>query len=200
MVVKEGREYRSFESTFHALDNTDGANAYMVEGYATTFDVPYDFGAGTKERILRSALDTADMSDVIFQYNHDGMVMARQRNKSLQVETDDHGLKIRAYLGGTQEGRNLYEAIANNLVDRMSWAFTIGENGWEWDQDARTATITRIDKVFDVSAVSIPADQDTEIHARSYLDGVIEREHQELVLREKEKREKQRIAAILDLI
>ena len=189
MPFKPGeREYRSFYDV-HAVADADERRAFTVEGYATTFEVPYDFGyGGARERVLRSAFDGADMSDVIFQLNHEGPVMARQRNGTLSLECDDHGLHVVADLSGSKYGRDLYEAISNGLMDRMSWGFIVPEDGWEWDQDTRTSTITKVSKVFDVSAVSRPADEDTEIHARSYLDGVIEAEQQELLRRETERR------------
>lgn len=186
MPFSEKREYRNFQLM---QPNTD-SGGYIVEGYATTFNKPYDFGFdGAKEIIKREALIGADMSDVIFQLNHEGIVMARQRNKTLQLEIDEHGLFVRADIGGLQAGRDLYEAIKNGLIDRMSWGFIIAPDGWEWDSNTRTSIITKVDKVFDVSAVSIPANDDTVIKARSYLDGVIEQEQQELLLREKKERE-----------
>lgn len=181
----ETREYRA-AMPFEAIDDS----GYIVEGYATTFDSPYDFGrSGMKEQILRSALDGADMSDIIFQMNHEGMVLARQRNGSLTVTCDDHGLKVRANLGGSEVGRRLYEAIKNGLMDRMSWGFTVAEGGWDYDEMTRTASVVRVDKVYDVSAVSVPANDQTVISARSYINGVIEREQQELLMREKRERE-----------
>ena len=72
MPVKPNREYRSFQ-LMQPADDTAG---YIVEGYATTFDDPYDFGYGAKEAIDRHALDGANMKDVIFQLNHEGLVMA----------------------------------------------------------------------------------------------------------------------------
>lgn len=182
MPVVQGREYRAIDiSGFQASE--DG---YIVEGYATTFDVPYDFGRdGLKECVLSSALAGADMSDVIFQYDHAGLVMARIRNGTLSVTPDEHGLRVWADLRGSEQGRRLHEAIRNGLVDRMSWAFAVAEGGWDYDPGTRTSYITKVDKVFDVSAVSIPADEDTVISARSYLDGVIEAERQELSSRRK---------------
>lgn len=199
MPIKAEREYRSIDlSNFTATRSEE--SDYIVEGYATTFDVPYDFGYdGAKECIARSALDNADMSDVIMLYDHQGMVLARQRNNSLSIMCDEHGLYVRANLGGTQRGRELHEAIRNGLVDRMSWAFIVGENGWEYDRETRTVTITNITKVFDVSAVSRPANEDTEIMARSYFDGVIEAEQQELLQRQRETDAKSRIAMRLEL-
>lgn len=170
MPIKDGREYRNIAiENFSAVDDS-----YIVEGYATTFDVPYDFMPGYKECIRKSALEGADMSDVIFQFDHNGMVMARLRNNTLSLFIDDHGLKVSADLKGSQQGRELYEAIKNGLVDRMSWAFRVAEDGWEFDKENRISYITKVEKVYDVSAVSIPANDDTEINARSYLDGVIE--------------------------
>lgn len=198
MPVKEGREYRSFALMQPVSEEESGG--YIVEGYATTFDDAYDFTRGTKEVIRRSALDGADMSDVIFQMNHEGSPLARLRNNTLFIECDDHGMKVRADLGGSQQGRDLYEAISNGLVDRMSWGFTIAPGGWEWDAETRTGYINQVEKVFDVSAVSIPANEGTEIHARSYIDGVIESEGQELAQREADKRERERLAAYLSII
>lgn len=200
MPFKPGqREYRSFVD-IHADSEPEGSEerSYVVEGYATTFNAPYDFVGDTKEQVLRSALDEADMSDVIFQLNHEGPVLARQRNGSLSISLDDHGMHVTADLGGSQQGRDLYEAISSGLIDRMSWGFTVPDDGWEYDRSTRTSTITRVDKVFDVSAVSRPADEDTEIHARSYLSGVLEAERGESSQR-RDMEERRKAAAILEL-
>ena len=191
MPVKDGREYRNFDMRFApvTIDAVEGEGqepSYVVEGYATTFDEPYELFPDYYEVIDRHALDGADMSDVLFQLNHCGSPLARQRNNTLSLFIDDHGLNVRADLKGSQPGRETFEAIKNGLIDRMSWGFMIAEDGWEYDRETRTSTITKVSKVFDVSAVSIPANEGTEIHARSYIDGVIEMEHQELVQRESE--------------
>lgn len=198
MPIKDGREYRAIE--IRNFSASEEADSYIVEGYATTFDDPYDFGrGGMKECIKRSAMEGADMSDVIFQFDHEGMVLARQRNNSLAVMCDDHGLYVKADLKGTQRGRELHEAIRNGLVDRMSWAFTVAEDGWEYDPDTRTSFVTKVEKVYDVSAVSIPANEGTEIKARSYFDGVIEAEQQELLQRSKDVEARKRAAEALKL-
>ena len=161
MPVSKDREYR-MAMPFEAQEG------YWVEGYATTFDAPYDFGPdGMKEEIRSSALDSADLSDVIFQMNHEGMVLARQRNGTLEVTRDAHGLKVRANLEGCEAGRQLHEAIKNGLMDRMSWGFSVPDDGWDYDRANRTMRVTKVGKVYDVSAVSIPANQDTVIAARS---------------------------------
>ena len=77
----------------------------------------------------------------------------------------------------------MFEEIKNGLVTKMSWAFRVSEDSY--DRDTRTRTILKIAKVYDVSAVSIPANADTDISARFYFDGVIEREQQERLERRK---------------
>ena len=193
------REYRAFGVPQLATQDDGGSKAYKVRGYATTFDAPYDFGLdGVREQVRSTALDGADMSDVIFQLNHEGAVLARTRNGTLSITRDEHGLLVDADLSGSQQGRDLYEAIANGLIDRMSWGFAVDPDaGWSWDESTRTSTIEKVIKVFDVSAVSIPADADTEIHARSYIDGVIEAEREEFARRGREQRE--RMALVLRL-
>ena len=169
---------------------------YEVEGYATTFEDSYEMYGGWTERIARNALDGADMGDVIFQLNHEGAPMARLSNQSMWLDVDEHGLHVRAFLGGSQPGRDLYEAITNGLVTRMSWGFSIADDGVDEDYQTRTSTITRVKKVFDVSAVSIPANPGTEIHARSYLDGVIEAARRESSRRADVERRRRAAAAL----
>lgn len=162
-----------------------------VEGFATTFNTPYLMyeydGIQFFEVVDRNALDGADLSDVIMQYDHTGMVFARNKmakNKppSLLVEPQESGLFIAANLGLTEEARKLYSTIDAGLIYKMSWAFRVAEDAY--NKDTRTRTILKIKKVFDVSAVSFPANADTEISARSYFDGVIEAEKREALARQ----------------
>ena len=161
---------------------------YIVEGYATTYNDPYVMyeweGKKYKEQVDRDALLEADMRDVIFLYNHEGMVFARQSNGTLQLSSNDKGLYIRADLSSTEASRQMYESIKAGLVTQMSWAFTIGEE--EYDETSRLRMIRKVKKVYDVSAVSIPANPNTDISARSYWDGVIDEERR----RERERAEK----------
>ena len=154
---------------------------YYIEGYATTWD-PYPLmeidGITYYEKIARDAFAGADMSDIIMQYNHDGKVFARNSNGTLIVEPDDHGFFIAADLSRSAGAKELYTEIQEGLITKMSWAFTVSDESY--DKDTRTRTINRVKKVYDVSAVSIPANSGTEISARSYLDGVIEKEKQEM--------------------
>jgi len=119
------------------------------------------------------------------QYDHQGKVLARLSNSTLGLEVDDKGLFIYADLSKSQEARELYEEIKNGLVTKMSWAFTVADE--EYDKETRTRIIKRIKKVYDVSAVSIPANDGTIISARSFINGLIEKEQQELLERRKRK-------------
>lgn len=139
-----------------------------AEGYAVRFNSPTVLfemdGVEYREQIAAGAFDGAKMDDVIFNYNHAGKVMARTRNKTLQLEVDDKGLKIRARLDGTEEGRKLYDEISKGYIDRMSFRFTIREESF--DREARQWTVRAVKQLYDVSAVDIPAYDDTSIEAR----------------------------------
>ena len=192
MAIKNDRQYRMIqlpEMQFRAVD--DEEQPFVVEGYATTYDDPYTLfeydGIKYQEKISRDALAGADMGDVIFLYNHEGMVFARQSNGTLELSSDDRGLHVRADLSSTEDSRRMYESIKAGLVPQMSWAFTI--NAEEYDERTHTRTISSVKKVYDVSAVSIPANPNTDISARSFWDGVIA-EEQEKRRRDLERAEK----------
>ena len=178
------RQYRQMSVGLRSLDGGEGREKriesdYYTEGYASTFNDPYvlweDSWDGTEYRevISPDAFIDCDMSDIIMQYDHCGKVLARLSNGTLIVEPDEHGLFVAADLSKSVEARNLFEEIDNELIMRMSWAFTIGAS--EYDRDTHTSTITRVKKIYDVSAVSYPADPNTEISARNLLNGVIEK-------------------------
>lgn len=181
------RQYRAMQVLVRAAEGAERKKRfdteYYVEGYASTFDDPYvlweDPWSSTEYRevISKDAFTDTDMSDVIMQYDHDGKVLARMSNGTLIVEPDEHGLFIAADLSGSQAARDLYEEIASGLVTRMSWAFTIAAE--EYDRETHTTTITRVKKIYDVSAVSLPADPNTELSARNLLEGAIEQSRKE---------------------
>ena len=183
MPVKKDREYRSLTAPLSAAAQTKRINTdYYVEGYATTFDKPYllyEFEGGTKiyERIDAHALDSADMSDVIMQYDHTGRVFARQSNGTLILQPDEKGLFVAADLGKTDLARGLYQDIEAEMITKMSWGFTVAEDSY--DKLTHTRTILKIAKVYDVSAVSIPANGDTEISTRNAASRSYEQEKQE---------------------
>jgi len=181
--IGSGREYRRMEIRVKAAEEDQQDEEYMVDGYACTFSEPYELysfsGYTVREQIDPAAFDECDMSDVIMQFDHQGRVYARISNNTLQLDTDDHGLHMEANLGGTETGRALYEEIKGGYITKMSFGFTVDEDKREITEDRETGaidvlrTITKVRKLYDVSAVSLPANDGTEISARSYCDGVI---------------------------
>lgn len=186
MPIKQDREYRALAAPLSVQQAAKRIDTdYYVEGYATTFDKPYLLyeldGVKFYERIDAHALDGADMSDVIMQYDHEGRVFARQSNKTLILVPDHKGLLVAADLGRTDLARGLYQDIDAGMITKMSWAFTVKEESY--DRATHTRTILKIKKVYDVSAVSIPANGDTEISARNFARRSYEAERQELLNR-----------------
>ena len=149
----------------------DGTDGLIIEGYAAIYDDVADIGGMFKETIARGAFDSADMRDVPLKYNHvDNVpILARTRNKSLALIADDKGLRIRAELLDTTDGVDMYKRIKAGLIDKMSFAFTIAKGGDEWTRKdgGKFRTITRFDRIFDVSVVDMPAYENTSIFARS---------------------------------
>lgn len=181
MPMLKNREYRDFGISNMEVREAEN-NQYIVEGYAMKWDAYplYEDSDGTiYEKFDRNCFAGCDLSDVIFQENHEGSVLARLRNNTLEIKFDEIGMFIRANLGLSEKGRRLYEAIKNGLMDRMSWGFIPDE--YEFDKISRTIIHKSIKKVFDVSCVSIPANDNTIISSvRSWVDGEIERNLQEL--------------------
>ena len=192
MNIKEGREYRALQD-FSLVHREEGSEEYRVKGTAVVFDTPtviaeYD-GIKYCEVIDRHAFDECDLSDVIMNYNHAGKVVARLRNKTLALDINERGVDIEANLGGTNAGRELYEEIDGGYVDKMSFSFTVREA--KYDSTTHTRTITKVKKLYDVSAVDIPAYNETSIAARSFF--AVEHE-KELAALEQARRRKRLIA------
>ena len=209
MPVKTNeREYRQI--MVENMETRDADNGEkIVEGYATTFDQEYRLWGDARYEVLesidRNAFDKTDMSDVIMQYDHEGRVFARKSNGTLQLAADEHGLKIRADLGGTEIGRQLYEEIKGGYTTKMSFGFTVGKQERTETEDKETGKvtvhrkITEIRKLYDVSAVSLPANDATEISSRMIGKGVIAEVEQEMQARAAREREIQKIKLMMEV-
>lgn len=186
MPMSKEREYRSMMLAIEERaegEPEEQEERMLVSGYASTFDDPYllysDEEVEVWEKVDRGAFNETNMDDVIMQYDHQGRVFARKRNNTLEVSPDEKGLFIRADLGGTDIGRSLYQEIAGGYTDRMSFGFTVDEDKREITEDRTSGktvverTLLKIGRLYDVSAVSLPANPGTVISARA-LDGVIE--------------------------
>lgn len=211
MPVKNDREYRDLQLEIRKADETeqDHEERMVVEGYASTFDEPYTLYQGDdflfQEVVDQNAFANTDMTDVIMQYNHEGRVFARTSNNTLTITPDDKGLFISADLGGTELGRELYEEIRGGYTDKMSFGFKVdGEEKTRSEDPDGNMTITRritsVRKLYDVSAVSIPANDATSISVRNLSDGVIEKVRAERLEAEQKELRKQRIILQLKLI
>lgn len=185
MAVKSDREYRDMTMEIRTAENEEAPDERkVVTGYASTFNEPYtlyeDESWRFNEVVDARAFDNTDMSDVILQYDHCGRVFARISNNTLTVTPDEKGLLIEADLGGTELGRQLFEEIRGGYTNKMSFGFTVdGEDYLDTKdtdgKDLTVRTITSVRKLYDVSAVSLPANDATSISVRSLTDGEIER-------------------------
>ena len=198
------REYRKIDALMETRTEEDGR--MIVEGYATTFNQPYEL-MRMKDMIVNEQVDAnafaeTDMSDVIMQYDHQGRVFARVKNGTLALTPNEHGLRIRADLSGTEIGRQLFEEINGGYTNKMSFGFTVAGENRKRSKDAEgnmilLRTITKIGKLFDVSAVSMPANDATEISARSIGDGLIAEAEKEIQAEEERERKIGEIRKIL---
>ena len=180
-------------SELRALDNTDKNNEMIIEGYAAVFETETDLG-WCKEIISRDAFNNCNMSDCVLKYNHNDncLILARTRNKSLELTVDNKGLKIRAKLIDTTQNRDIYKMIQARLLDKMSFAFSVSRQ--EKDYETNTRRILEISQLFDVSVVDMPAYETTEIYARSKKCYEEEKEQYK-----KEKIEKEKLKLLLSL-
>ena len=185
-MMNPNREYREARAIRAAKREEGAEQSYMVEGYATTFNEEYElYREGNyvvMEQIDKDAFKNTDVSDVVFMLDHEGRVFARTRNGSLTLEVDDHGLLTKTNLGLTESSRSVFEDIDAGLYDRMSFAFTVDSDEWHEEELENGdvilhRSITGIRKLYDVSAVSFPANPNTDISARSKdsIDGEIKR-------------------------
>ncbi len=200
--MKDNREYRCME--LRILPTEEEEKSYKVEGYASTFE-PYVLltrdGVDYSEKIEPTAFDDADLSDVVFRLEHQGRVYARSSAGTVEVGHDDHGLFMRADLSRTPSARDVFADIEAGNYPQMSFAFTVAEDGDDYDKKTHTRTISRIGKVFDVSPVSFPANPGTSlsVSTRDYFDGVIEMEKAERLEEERRERQKQKIRILSEV-
>ena len=203
--LNEGRQYRNIDISGFEL-RKEGDQEKIVSGYATTFNQPYELYRWAydghvyvvNEQVDARAFDDCDMSDVVMQYDHEGRVFARTSNGTLELATDQHGLHVRADLSGTEIGRDLYEEIEGGYTTKMSFGFRVAEDKREETRERNEETgvttttvlrtITKISKLYDVSAVSLPANDATSISARNFGKGVIDEIMEEYQKREATKK------------
>lgn len=206
--INEGRQYRDIDLDRIELRAAEDGEM-RVEGYATTFNQPYELfrmeNYIVREQIDAHAYDECDLSDVIMQYNHEGRVFARGSNGTLVVLPNEAGLYMTARLDGTELGRQVWEEIKGGYTNKMSQGFTVSKDEVSEVTDNETGLITitrtvlKVSKLYDVSAVSLPANPGTSISARTYSEGVIAKVRQELLARAERERQIKRIKIMCEV-
>ena len=172
---KEKRAYMCDVST-----RADEKHGNVLEGVPIVYNAETDIGGMWREIIDRGALDQADLKDVRFLVNHntDMIPLARSRNNNenstMQMTVEEDGLHVRVDLDteGNPKAKELYSAIKRQDISGMSFMFSVKADSWDdLDSDYPTRHITALDKVFEVSAVTFPAYEQTSINARSVETG-----------------------------
>lgn len=174
----ETKEIRAFN--FEIQANDDEEKGKFIEGRAIVFDETTDLG-WYSEKIDRDALKDTDLKDVRLLVNHntDMIPLARSRNNNenstLQMSVDEEGMKIRANLDteNNADARSLYSATERGDISGMSFMFTVDADKWDdIDTEHPTRTVLGIRKVFEVSAVTFPAYEQTTLEARGLADAL----------------------------
>lgn len=136
----------------------------VVEGYALKFNTPSKDLGGFIEKIDARALDDVNMDDVKLLFNHDtGNLLGRTKSGTLEVSVDEVGLKFRCELPNTTLGKDVMELVKRGDLSQCSFGFTVAEDEWDWSGEKPVRTIKKIDTLIEISLVSIPAYDDTDV-------------------------------------
>lgn len=189
------------ETRLSSVELREEDEKMILEGYAILYNEETLIGTreyGFIESIDPNALDADAIRDVPMKYNHmdSFLIIARTKNKSLELISDEKGLKVRAELLDTQHNKDIYKMVRSGLLEKMSFAFTVKEQEWDHEGEVPKRRITKIDRLYDVSIVDIPAYDNTSIYARSLESMDLELKTMEL---EKRKREASLIRKRIDL-
>ena len=182
------RETRLADVTLHEEEDK-----MILEGYALVFHnetLIGDEAYGFIEEIDSRALSDTKMKDVPMKYNHmdSFLIIARTKNQSLSLTVDNIGLKVRAELLDTNTNQDIYKMVRSGLLDKMSFAFTVDEQVWNREGKIPKRTITKIERLYDVSVVDTPAYDATSIYARSLESMELELKAMELAEQEEQSR------------
>lgn len=184
--LRNSLELRSTE-TIKAVDN----EKMIVEGYALRFNTLSNDLGGFVETISPQALKDADLSDVRCLIDHDSSkVLGRTTSKTLELKVDDEGLYFRCQLPDTSYSRDLYENIRVGNINQCSFGFILDDDGdtiEKRDDGLFKRTLNKIRSLFDVSVVTYPAYNDTDVApALRSIEAVKEQEQEEIRMRQQE--------------
>src|SRR5690554_3291757 len=178
------------ETRLAEVELMEGNEKMILEGYAIIYNEETLIGTedhGFIESIRPDAITEDAIRDVPMKYNHmdSFLIIARTKNQSLQLTSDEKGLKVRAELLDTQHNKDIYKMVKSGLLESMSFAFTVKDQEWDHEGDIPRRYIKEIDRLYDVSIVDIPAYDSTSIYARSLESMELELKAMELAKREK---------------
>ena len=162
-------ESRAFEARVE--EGSDGS--VSVEGYAAVFEQETVIGGSFREKIARGAFkDAVGRDDVVFLINHEGLPLARTRSGTLELNEDSKGLLIRSKLDPEDpDVKSIIGKMKRGDLDKMSFAFLPeGRDGQVWedeDDDQMPLRVIQRARLYDVSIVTTPAYDGTEIGLRS---------------------------------
>ena len=171
--MKEIRVSNLQTETRNTEDNAE--EQLILVGYPIVFDQATEIktaNSSFKEIIKRGALDGVDLNDTRLLYNHDNNKIPLSRSgKTMTLTVDEVGLHMRAVLPNTEEGRSVYTAVERGDLDKMSFAFTVMEDGQDYNAETNTRVIRKINKLYEVSIVPFPAYEGTvvSVEARNQM-------------------------------
>ena len=178
VVMKTNLEIR-------ALNTVEKTEENIVEGYALKFNTESRNLGGFIETITPEALEGVDLSDVRCFLDHDSSkLLGRTSSGTLKLNVDETGLYFRCILPNTSVGRDAMELVTRGDLNQCSFGFTVEQDKWAKGNDIMMRSINKIGSLFEISLVSIPAYDDTDVRVatRSLEEAVNEIEKQRLEL------------------
>lgn len=165
MTITKKKEMRTFDITnLTTREATDG-ESHVISGYAAIFNSPTDIGGWFTEEITPGAFRKAisENGDIRALFNHDwNNVLGRTKAGTLRLTEDERGLKFEVDLPNTSVARDLVESLKRGDINQCSFGFIPTVEEWDYSVEPAHRTILEVD-LFEVSVVSIPAYEDTEV-------------------------------------
>jgi HK97 family phage prohead protease len=164
---------RRFFNVAELRASMEGEHKPFIEGHAAVFNQPsleiFPFAPGWREVIRPGAFTAAiKTDDVRALINHnDDRLIGRVSNRTLMLEEDEVGLKVRIFPPDTSDARDLLTLIRGKYISQMSFGFRVAEDGEEIDRGGKLRAIKTIQNLYDVSPVTQPAYPTTDVGLRS---------------------------------
>ncbi|HDX9508905.1 HK97 family phage prohead protease [Bacillus cereus] len=159
------KETRTFDITKLSTRDATEEQPSKITGYAAVFNSKTTIGGWFDEVIepgafARSLSENGDIR-ALFNHNWDN-VLGRTKSGTLRLEEDEKGLKFEIELPNTSVGRDLAESMSRGDINQCSFGFWITEENWDYNVEPALRTIKEVE-LYEISVVSIPAYDDTEV-------------------------------------